>query len=236
MAANLLAPPIRTESLSDVEVVRRVLSGEAALYEIIMRRYNQRLYRAVRSILRGEDEVEDVIQDAYVRAYRHLADFAGRSQFSTWLLRIAIHEAFARARRGKRLQQLDEAFPDGGVDMIAAKSIDPERHTSNGELARVLEDAILKLPEHLRAVLMLRDIEELSTQETADALNLSEENVKTRLHRGRAIVRRNIYQRVGADTTQAFLFMGMRCDRVVERVFQRIGSARTDDTSTPPTN
>src|SRR3954470_22848407 len=116
------------EALADTEVIRRVLSGETALYEIIMRRYNQRLYRVVRAILRDDDEVEDVMQDAYVRAYRHLADFAGRSQFSTWLIRIAVHEALSRIRRGKRMQQFDEESPNGGVDMIAANSMDPERH------------------------------------------------------------------------------------------------------------
>jgi len=206
------------QGLADTEVIQRVLAGETALYEIVMRRYNQRLYRVVRAILRDEDEVEDVMQDAYVRAYHHLADFAGRSQFSTWLTRIAVHEAFARARKSKRFQQMDEAFTDGGPDMIAANSPDPERQTSNGELARVLEEAILSLPEHLRTVLMLRDVEELSTAETAAALNLSEENVKTRLHRSREIVRRNICQRVGSDTAHAFMFMGMRCDRVVQHV------------------
>ncbi|HJW99364.1 MAG TPA: RNA polymerase sigma factor [Terriglobales bacterium] len=213
------------EALADTEVIRRVLSGETALYEIIMRRYNQRLYRVVRAILRDDDEVEDVMQDAYVRAYRHLADFAGRSQFSTWLIRIAVHEAFSRARKSKRLQPIDEVFTDGGADMIAANSLDPERQTSNGELARVLEGAILSLPEHLRTVLMLRDVEELSTAETAAALELSEENVKTRLHRGRAIVRKNICQQVGSDAAHAFMFMGVRCDRVVQRVFAALGEA-----------
>ena len=232
MASQTLTASISAEALPDDEVIRRVLAGETALYEIIMRRYNQRLYRVMRSILRDEDEVEDVMQDAYVRAYRHLADFAGRSQFSTWLARIAIHEAFARVRRGKRIQQLDEVFPDGGTEMVAANSMDSERHTSNGELAGVLEDAILKLPENLRTVLMLRDVEELSTQETAAALNLSEENVKTRLHRGRAMVRRNIYQRVGKNATQAFLFMGVRCDRVVSRVFQVLGQSSSNQVGT----
>src|SRR5213082_3626677 len=99
---------LNSDQLTDEEVVERVKAGQTALYEIVMRRYNQRLYRVVRAILRDEDEVEDVMQDAYVRAYHHLADFAGRSQFSTWLTRIAVHEAFARLRRGKRLQQFDD--------------------------------------------------------------------------------------------------------------------------------
>src|SRR5689334_13905371 len=102
-----------TEALTDAQIIERVIAGETALYELIMRRYNQRLYRAVRSVLRNEDEVEDVMQDAYVRAFRHLADFAGRSQFSTWLTRIAVHEAFARLRHGKRTQQFDEESTGG---------------------------------------------------------------------------------------------------------------------------
>ena len=212
-----------TETLTDLQIIERVLAGETALYELIMRRYNQRLYRAVRSVLRNEDEVEDVMQDAYVRAFRHLADFAGRSQFSTWLIRIALHEAFARVRRAKRMQQFDDEDSNGGPEMIPANTLDPEHRTANVELSGLLEEAILSLPENLRTVLMLRDVEELSTAETAEALSLSEENVKTRLHRGRALVRRKLYARIGADAPSAFVFMGTRCDRVVSRVFHALG-------------
>ena len=212
-----------TEALADEQIIERVIAGETALYELIMRRYNQRLYRAVRSVLRNEDEVEDVMQDAYVRAFRHLADFAGRSQFSTWLIRIALHEAFARVRYGKRMQQFDDEDSDGGPEMIPASTLDPEHRTVNREIAGLLEEAILSLPENLRTVLMLRDVEELSTAETAEALNLSEENVKTRLHRSRALVRRKLHALVGADTPSAFAFMGTRCDRVVHGVFRALG-------------
>lgn len=213
-----------SEALSDEQVIERVLLGETALYEIIMRRYNQRLYRAVRSILQDEDEIEDVMQDAYVRAYKNLASFEGRSQFSTWLTRIALHEAFARSRRNKRTQQLDDLSTDGGPEMFPAVNIDPERYTSTTELRRLLEDAISALPEQFRTVLMLRDVEELSTAETAAALDISEENVKTRLHRGRALVRHNLYARVGANSSDAFIFMGVRCDRVVRRVFEAVAA------------
>ena len=109
--------------------------------------------------------------------------------------------------------------------MIPANSLDPERQTSNTELSHLLEEAILGLPENLRTVLMLRDVEELSTSETAEALSLSEENVKTRLHRGRALVRKRLYAKVGADAPSAFSFMGMRCDGVVRRVFEMLGQA-----------
>src|SRR5215467_7951689 len=111
MEAIVMERPNLTEPLSDEEVVRRVLAGENALFEIIMRRYNQRLYRIARGILRDDAEAEDVMQDAYVRAYSHLSQFAGRSQFSTWLSRIAIHEALARARRRTRMEQLGPIEP-----------------------------------------------------------------------------------------------------------------------------
>ena len=109
--------------------------------------------------------------------------------------------------------------------MIPATTIDPEHHTSNTELGSLLEEAILSLPENLRTVLMLRDVEELSTTETAETLSISEENVKTRLHRGRALVRKKLYARVGANAPSTFSFMGMRCDRVVQRVFEMLEGA-----------
>lgn len=225
MSSSILPQAPVFDALRDEQVIERVLSGETALYELIMRRYNQRLYRTVRAILRNDDEVEDVMQDAYVRAYRHLADFAGRSQFSTWLTRIAVHEAFARLRHGKRTQQFDDESTGGGADMIPATTLDPEHHTSNAELGQLLEEAILSLPENLRTVLMLRDVEELSTTETAEALSLSEENVKTRLHRGRALVRKKLYASVGSNAPSTFSFMGARCDRVVRRVFELLEEA-----------
>jgi len=218
-----------TEPLSDEEVVRRVLEGETALFELIMRRYNQRLYRVARAILRDDAEAEDVMQDAYVRAYEHLGQFAGRSQFATWLTRIAIHEALARAQRRKRIDQLvsnpsREAGIEREVD-VAASALNPEEQLSVSELGWALEDAILSIPEQYRLVLMMRDVEQLSTTETADALDLSEENVKVRLHRARAMVRKNLFARAGSEAPRAFGFMGERCDRVVARVMAKICAA-----------
>ncbi len=213
----------RAERLTDEQVVERVLAGEKALYEIIMRRYNQRLYRVARAILRDDGEAEDVMQDAYVRAYQHLSQFEGRSSFSTWLTRIAVHEAFARVRWRSRIEQLDSATFDGEPAVnLKETSLDPEQAASNAELGQMLEKAVLGLPEQYRAVLMLRDVEELSTSETAAALNLSEENVKVRLHRGRALLRRELFALVGTTAKDTFPFMGVRCDRVVHRVFQRL--------------
>jgi RNA polymerase sigma-70 factor, ECF subfamily len=213
-----------TEPLSDEEVVRRVLDGETALFELIMRRYNQRLYRVARAILRDDSEAEDVMQDAYVRAYGHLSQFAGRSQFATWLTRIAIHEALARVQRRKKTDQLgSNEWNDGEGEMnIPATAPNPEEQLSASELGRALESAILSIPEQYRLVLMMRDVEQLSTSETATALDLSEENVKVRLHRARAMVRKNLFAQVGSEAPRAFGFMGERCDRVVARVMARI--------------
>ncbi|HKR86453.1 MAG TPA: sigma-70 family RNA polymerase sigma factor, partial [Terriglobales bacterium] len=152
-----------TEPLSDQEVVRRVLDGETGLFELIMRRYNQRLYRVARAILRDDAEAEDVMQEAYVRAYEHLGQFAGRSQFATWLTRIAIHEALARSQRRKRIDQLGaNPWSELGIDRevdVAASALNPEEQLSVSELGRALEDAILSIPEQYRLVLMLRDVE-----------------------------------------------------------------------------
>jgi len=216
----------RCEGWTDEEVVDRVLTGETALYEIIMRRYNQRLYRVIRAILRDDAESEDVMQDAYVRAYQHLDQFERRAPFSTWLTRIAIHEALARVRMRKRIDQLDLSDQEGGSPATPMdSSADPEQNTSQSEVTQMLEQAILGLPDDYRSVLMLRDIEELSTAETAAALGITEQNVKVRLFRGRAMVRKSLFQRVGASSKQAFPFMGERCDRVVAQVFKKIAKS-----------
>lgn len=225
MTATAIEQWKSAEPLSDEQVVKRVLEGETALFEIIMRRYNQRLYRVARGILRDDAEAEDVMQDAYVRAYEHLAQFAGRAQFSTWLTRIAIHEALARARRRQRMDQLDPADSyNGDTEMNLKTSIpNPEEQSSVAELGGVLEGAILAIPEKYRMVLMMRDVEQMDTAETAAALDLTEENVKVRLHRARALVRKELFARTGPKAQSAFGFMGARCDRVVAGVLNRLG-------------
>lgn len=211
------------ESWTDEQIVGQVRAGNTALYEIIMRRYNQRLYRVVRAILRDDSETEEVMQDAYVSAYVHLDQFAGRASFATWLTKIAVHAALARVRWRNRSVPLDETDLEGAPSMkLTDTSPGPEQTTSNTELREMLEKAVMALPEAYRTVLMLRDVGELSTSETAMALDLTEENVKVRLHRGRALVRRDLFARVGATAKEAFSFMGTRCDRVVAGVFQRL--------------
>jgi len=218
----------RSEGWTDEEVVGRIRAGDTALYEIIMRRYNQRLYRVARAILRDDAEAEDVMQDAYVRAYQHLDQFAGRAPFSAWLTRIAVHEALARLRLRNRNPQLEDTEHDGELSMnMVETSLDPEQNASRAELGQLLEDAVLGLPEQYRTVVMLRDVEELSTSETAAALDLTEQNVKVRLHRGRAMVRGWLFARVGPEAKNAFPFMGVRCDRVVQGAFARFAELST---------
>ena len=212
------------EPLSDEEVVARVLAGETGMFEIVMRRHNQRLYRVARAILRNDGEAEDVMQDAYVRAYEHLDQFAGRAKFSTWLTRIAVHEALARQRRDNRYQELEPLSEQEGdpMDRFASLAPNPEEQASNSEIRRLLEEAVEKLPDAYRTVFVLRDVEEMSTTDTADVLEITEENVKVRLHRARALLRKSLFARAGMERKEAFDFHAVRCDRVVKNVFERI--------------
>jgi RNA polymerase sigma-70 factor, ECF subfamily len=212
------------EPWSDEEVVTRVLAGETGMFEIIMRRHNQRLYRVARAILRNDGEAEDVMQDAYVRAYEHLDQFAGRAKFSTWLTRIAVHEALARQHRGNRYQELEPMSEREGdpMDRFASLAPDPEQQASNSEIRSLLEEAVEKLPDAYRTIFMLRDLEDMSTTDAADVLEITEENVKVRLHRARALLRKSLYARAGMERKEAFNFHAVRCDRVVQNVFERI--------------
>ena len=213
----------RSEGWADEEVVQRVRAGDTALFEVLVRRYNQRLYRVARAIVRNDAEAEDVMQDAYVRAFARLDQFEGRAQFAAWLTRIAVNEALARLRIQKRMQPLAEDGGEGEITMPADQhSMNPEEQTSNAELGRILEETLLSLPEQYRTVVMLRDVEEMTTAETAEVLGLTEENIRVRLHRGRAIMRENICDRVGTAPREAFPFLGARCDRMTALVMRRI--------------
>lgn len=210
---------------ADEEIVRRVLDGEVLLFEVLMRRHNQRIYRAARSILRDDAECEDVMQETYVSAFAHLAQFAGRAKFSTWLTRIAVNEAIKRASARGRVDLLEmEEFEgeDGAMPEFRSTSPSPEADASRGELSGLLEEAILALPLPYRTVVMLRDLEEMNTAETAEALSLSDNNVRIRLHRAHQLLRAQLLARVGASSAKAFGFHASRCDRVVQAVLVRI--------------
>ena len=210
-------------SFTDEDVVRRVLDGETALFEVLMRRHNERIYRAARAIVRDEAEAEDVMQQAYVSAYAHLRQFSGAARFSTWLTRIAINEALARVRRSGRSELFDEEQETMETIGLDVQPDSPERQAFTAEIRGLLEWGIDQLPDGAREVFMLRDVEGLSTAETAHALDVSEDVVKTRLSRARGRLRRLLLDRTGATVPDAFHFYRPRCDRVVASVMARIG-------------
>jgi RNA polymerase sigma-70 factor, ECF subfamily len=226
MSTSAVLPLAERETLNDEELVARILAGETALFELIMRRHNQRLYRAARAIVRDESEAEDVMQDAYVRAYIHLKQFAGRAKFSTWLTRIAVHEALARLRDRKRYDEPATTFEtsEDPMELLASAEGTPEEHLQTRELGDVLEEAIESLPSGFRAVFMLRAVEEMSTSEVAECLDLSEENVKVRLHRARALLKEHLTQKLESNARQTFQFHAVRCDRVVANVLNKISA------------
>jgi RNA polymerase sigma-70 factor (ECF subfamily) len=208
--------------LSDEQVVARVLAGQTALFEVLMRRHNERLYRAARAILRDETEAEDVMQQAYLNAYSHLRQFDGRSQFSTWLTRIAVHEALARARRRDRFTNMGDDDLSH-VDVPASASTpDPERLAFARELGALMEAAIDELPNATREVFVLRQVEGMGTSDVAGVLGVSEDVVKTRLSRARAALRRQLQQHADFAASNAFRFLRPRCDRVVGAVLARL--------------
>jgi len=215
---------------SDEELVHEVRAGHLASFEVLMRRYNQRLFRVARAVVRDDDEAQDVTQQAYLNAYLHLDQFESRARFSTWLTRIAIHEAIGRARRAGRWETFaTDAEGESAMDHIRSPGPTPEEDTYRSELSTLIERATGRLPDPLRSVFVLRDVEEMSTAETAEYLGLKEETVKTRLHRARALMRRTLAVEVGASARTAFQFKGARCDRMVAVVMARlaeVGSGR----------
>ncbi len=214
-----LAPP--QPPPSDEEIAQRVLAGETALFELLMRRHNQLVYRAVRPILRDENAVEDVMQHAYVQAWRNLVQFEGRAQFRTWLVRIAVHEASRRAGNARKAPPTCDA---GEVAAPTASSAPGER-AANRELATLLEQAIDALPAIYRHVFVLREVEGLSTRDTAIALDVSEDVVKARLRRAKAQLHRRLAAVAAVELGTTFLFEAPRCDRVVAAVLRTLPRA-----------
>jgi RNA polymerase sigma-70 factor, ECF subfamily len=208
--------------LSDEAVIARVRAGEPWCFEILMRRHNRRVFRATRAILKRNDEAEDVMQEAYVRAYEHLADFRGEASFATWLTRIAIHEALSRRKKEQRFDPLESA-PRESLVMSLELPRSPEQQVNDQQLRAVLERAIDALPDEFRTVFVLRAVEQMTGAETAACLDIPEETVKTRLHRARLRLQELIVRSLDAHSTQAFEFHLTRCDRVVKGVLNRLG-------------
>lgn len=201
--------------LSDTELVSRVLSGEKNLFEWIMRRYNQRLFRVGIAILGDEMEVEDAMQNAYIKAYQHLEKFEHRASLSTWLIKILINECLAQKNKKAHLKAVNiEYHPENMGSMKTPSNI-----LMNKELGIVLETAIAHLPEKYRLVFMLREMEELSVKETGDILGIEESNVKVRLNRAKAMLRQNLSNDM---KEHVYTFHLTRCDRLVNHVLNSI--------------
>ena len=220
---SLLAPhPGESLGLSDQAVIARIRNGEHWCFEILMRRHNRRVFRAARAVLRRDDEAEDVMQEAYVRAFEHLADFRGEASFATWITRIAIHEALARKRRERRFGPLD-SVPQPSTLMPADSPRNPEQEVNDQQLRAVLERAIDALPDDFRLVFVLRAVEQMSGAETALCLDIPEETVKTRLHRARLRLQEVVVHALDESSPRAYEFHLSRCDRVVKGVLERLG-------------
>ena len=215
------------EKLEDEELVRRARERDEAAVRAITQRYNRRLFRVARSILRDDAEAEDVVQETYVRAFTGLEHFRGDAAFGTWITRIAMNEALGRLR--KRHPTVDWATYGENrtqaeiIDFpISAASNDPERTMAQGEIRAVLEHVIDELPDAFRAVFVARIVEGMSVEETADLFGLQAETVKTRLHRARNLLRDALDKRLGPALTSTFPFDGRRCERLTEQVVQHL--------------
>ena len=203
------------DGVSDEALVERVVGGQKLLFAVLMRRYNQRLFRVARAIIKDDHEAEDVVQHAYVAAYDNLANYRGGAKFGTWLTRITINEVYGRMRKNKR----QFSVVDGGDSSSVS---DPETEAYRSELATLLEGHIDALAENLRLVFVLREVQELDTKETAAVLDTTEEVVRIRLHRARQQLQERLSEAVIA-APGAFYFAGERCARIVRNVLSALG-------------
>jgi len=208
--------------MKEEEIIEQVKNGNKELYELLMRKYNQKLYRIARAIVKDDSDAEDILQDTYLKAYEKLSQFENRSRFSTWIIRILINNANSTLNKRKRFDKSVLA-----EDLVQNKTEDsspqtPEFQMSNNELKKILEQAIDSLPESLRGVYIMREVEGLSVAETSDCLNISQENVKTRLHRAKAILKDELYKKSKGDI-DVFRFGNERCDKVVLSVMVQLG-------------
>lgn len=211
----------------DEDIVGRVLNGDKNAYAIIMRRHNPRLFRIARTFLKDEDEIEDVIQEAYIKAYEQLPRFERRSSFSTWLIRIMINEALARLKHRKRFASAtfggdDHARAPHELSVDVPTKVTPMEKLMNAELKVILESGLDGLPEIYRSVFIMREIEGMSVAETSQSLDISESNVKVRLNRAKGMLRDTIS--ASYRDADVYHFNLVRCDRIVQNVLHRIGA------------
>ena len=216
----------RSSHLDDATVVKRVIAGEKELFEILLRRHNQTLYRVIRTYLRDEDEIRDAMQNVYLKAFDKLFQFQGNSSFSTWLIRIGINEALLRLKVIKKQKAI---YLDTGhntseiINQIPDKQMNPEKIVILHEAKQLLEKAIDSLPEKYRLVYVLKEIEGLENHEITESLSLTEANIKVRLHRAKILLKESLYK-ISAPK-DVFEFGSTRCDAVVKGVMSEISSS-----------
>ena len=228
MQARDAAQPQNLDALGDAELVQLARERNGDAFRIIMQRNNQRLYRVARSVVQDDSEAEDVVQEAYVRAFGSLGQFRGDSSLATWLTRITLNEALGRLRRQRHMVDLGvlDAEPSGKTQIIPFPlmpvAADPERAAAQRQICNLIEGAIDDLPEIFRVVFVMRDVEGLSIEETADFLGMPPATVKTRLHRARLQLRRALDEQLASTLTEAFPFDGKRCRQSADKVLARL--------------
>ncbi|UCI06207.1 RNA polymerase sigma factor [Mesorhizobium sp. B1-1-8] len=220
---KLAIPAAAVASNGDMALVRRALAREADAFRLIIKTHNQRLYRIARGVVRNDAEAEDIVQEAYVRAFSNLGAFRGDASLSTWLSRIVINEALGRLRKGKRTVVMADNPEAQIIRFPLNPSDDPERTMAQRQILGLVERATDSLPDVYRTVFVARVIEGLSIEETADLLGVKPETVKTRLHRARALVRKALDDEIGPVLLDAFPFAGRRCERLTQAVMRRLG-------------
>ncbi|KQU79463.1 RNA polymerase subunit sigma [Mesorhizobium sp. Root102] len=207
----------------DTQLVRRALARDGDAFRTIIKTHNQRLYRIARGVVRNDSEAEDIVQEAYVKAFAHLDAFRGDSSLATWLSRIVINEALGRLRKRRRTVALPENPQAEIIRFPLNPSDDPERTMAQRQILQLVERATDSLPDVYRTVFVARVIEGLSIEETADLLGVRPQTVKTRLHRARALVRKALDDQIGPVLLDAFPFAGRRCERLTSAVMRRLG-------------
>jgi RNA polymerase sigma-70 factor, ECF subfamily len=218
---------VTASAQDDAALVSRIAQADHGAFEVLMRRFNGRLFRVARAILKSETEAEDVLQDAYLDAYRHIGEFRGGAQLSTWLTKIVVNRALMRLRQQKR-HRVVVPFAEPGEER-AAREVDvadetvesPSETTLRAEIRRILERKIDELPPSFRAVFVMRDVEDMTVQETAESLSIPPATVRTRLFRARALLRAALVRDIDDATIDVFGFAGERCDRIVAAVLAR---------------
>jgi len=211
------------EAMSDDTIVERVRAGETRLYEVILRRYNQRLYRLARSILRDEGLAQDAVQEAYVAAYFKLDQYVAKGTFGAWLTRIAANEALMSKRKRSRQPESSSSGDDDLRLLDSHPLSEPSHDSANRQLTALIESAVDGLPEAYRVVFVLRGVQQLSIEETADSLGIPAATVKTRYHRARERLQQALSPHIEGAGLHAFEFAGRRCDQMVARVMTRLG-------------